>query len=61
MYLWTRDIPEEQKEFLRKKFDELLESDCRLRITNDIDEYNDVAIQIDFRYFLPRGPKGGFK
>ncbi len=55
MYIQTREMPEDQKDLLRKKFDELLERNSSLCITCDKDEYNEVVMQIEFRYFQPNG------
>ncbi|CAF1802664.1 hypothetical protein NRS6141_00760 [Bacillus subtilis] len=55
MYIQTREMPEDQKDFLRNKFDELLERNSSLCITCNKDEYNEVVMQIEFRYFQPNG------
>ncbi|MCY9052462.1 hypothetical protein MOE90_01990 [Bacillus spizizenii] len=55
MYIRTKEMPEEQKDFLRKKFDELLERNSSLYITCDKDDYGEVVVQLEFRYFQPRG------
>ncbi|MCY7794096.1 hypothetical protein MOB54_02490 [Bacillus spizizenii] len=55
MYIQTREMPEDQKDILRKKFDELLERNSSLYITYDKDDYNEVVVQIEFRYFQLNG------
>lgn len=58
MYIRTSEMPKEQKDFLRKKFDELLERNSSLCITCDKDEYDEVVMQLEFRYFQPNGVRG---
>lgn len=55
MYIRTREMTDDHKDFLRKRFDELLERNSSLLITCDKDEYNEVVMQLEFRYFQPGG------
>lgn len=57
MNIRTKEMPEEHKDILRKKFDELLERNSSLCITCDQDEYGEVVIQLEFRYFQPSGAR----
>ncbi|MCA1184563.1 hypothetical protein [Bacillus licheniformis] len=51
MYIRTREMSEDQKDFLRKRFDELLERNSSLLVTCDKDEYGEVVMQLEFRHF----------
>lgn len=49
MYIGLINMPEEQKNRLRKKFDELLESNGEIRIAADKDG-GEVTLRFEVRY-----------
>lgn len=53
MYIRTTEMSKNEKDSLRKKFDELLERNSSLSITCDKDKYGEVVMQLEFRYFQP--------
>ncbi|MCY9308845.1 hypothetical protein MOF23_07660 [Bacillus inaquosorum] len=58
MYIPTKEMSKNEKDFLLKKFNELLERNSSMCMTWNKDKYGEVIMQLEFRYFQPEGMRG---